>query len=110
MISQKDKEDLEEISTELELADEDELVPYVSLPSNDHRIDGMIDDMRRYYHLSPIRYPICTIHSLKTYLTKAQIQNRRQLCPPSPRRSPVPPLHLHREDRLRGVAARGQGR
>jgi hypothetical protein len=26
---QKDKEDLEEISTELELADEDELVPYV---------------------------------------------------------------------------------
>ena len=36
--SQKDKEDLEEVSTELELADEDELVPYqigdsfVSLP------------------------------------------------------------------------------
>jgi hypothetical protein len=27
---QKDKEDLEEVSTELELADEDELVPYVS--------------------------------------------------------------------------------
>lgn len=26
---QKDKEDLEEISTELELADEDDLVPYV---------------------------------------------------------------------------------
>lgn len=26
---QKDKEDLEEVSTELELADEDELVPYV---------------------------------------------------------------------------------
>ena len=26
---QKDKEDLEEITTELELADEDELVPYV---------------------------------------------------------------------------------
>ena len=28
---QKDKEDLEEVSTELELADEDELVPYVSV-------------------------------------------------------------------------------
>lgn len=28
---QKDKEDLEELSTELELADEDELVPYISL-------------------------------------------------------------------------------
>lgn len=27
---QKDKEDLEEVATELELADEDELVPYVS--------------------------------------------------------------------------------
>ncbi len=27
MSSQKDKEDLEEVSTELELADEDELVP-----------------------------------------------------------------------------------
>lgn len=27
----KDKEDLEEVSTELELADEDELVPYVLL-------------------------------------------------------------------------------
>lgn len=34
MISQKDKEDLEEISTELELADEDELVPYVFRPGN----------------------------------------------------------------------------
>lgn len=31
-IPQKDKEDLEEISTELELADEDELVPYVRRP------------------------------------------------------------------------------
>lgn len=29
---QKDKEDLEEITTELELADEDELVPYVLSP------------------------------------------------------------------------------
>lgn len=28
---QKDKEDLEEVSMELELADEDELVPWVSL-------------------------------------------------------------------------------
>lgn len=28
---QKDKEDLEEVATELELADEDELVPYVFL-------------------------------------------------------------------------------
>ena len=27
--TQKDKEDLEEVSTELELADEDELIPYV---------------------------------------------------------------------------------
>lgn len=29
ILLQKDKEDLEEVSTELELADEDELVPYV---------------------------------------------------------------------------------
>ena len=28
-VAKKDKEDLEELSTELELADEDELVPYV---------------------------------------------------------------------------------
>jgi len=30
-LTQKDKEDLEEISSELELADEDEKVPYVCL-------------------------------------------------------------------------------
>ena len=30
-LSQKDKEDLEEISSELELADEEEKVPYVCL-------------------------------------------------------------------------------
>jgi hypothetical protein len=29
LLRQKDKEDLEEVLTELELADEDELVPYV---------------------------------------------------------------------------------
>lgn len=28
-VQQKDKEDLEEVSTELELADEDQLIPYV---------------------------------------------------------------------------------
>ena len=32
LCAQKDKEDLEEISTELELADEDESVPYVPRP------------------------------------------------------------------------------
>lgn len=30
---QKEKEDLEEVSTELELSDEDDKVPYVSIPN-----------------------------------------------------------------------------
>lgn len=39
-ITQKDKEDLEEISSELELADEDEKVPYVH---GKFRTDGFND-------------------------------------------------------------------
>jgi len=38
--AQKDKEDLEEISSELELADEDEKVPYVHcMPHISHEVD-----------------------------------------------------------------------
>lgn len=37
--SQKEKEDLEEISSELELADEDEKVPYVGLKTTGNASD-----------------------------------------------------------------------
>lgn len=38
---QKDKEDLEEVSTELELADEDELLPYVLSTASDKISDHL---------------------------------------------------------------------
>ncbi len=42
-LQQKDKEDLEEVSTELELADEDELVPYVLSPEHPSTFSELSD-------------------------------------------------------------------
>lgn len=76
---QKDKEDLEEVSTELELADEDELVPYVC----------------RFLS-------ICLCACLT-----AQIQNRRYLHPAPPPRRPGAAGVVDRGHRLGGDAAGG---
>jgi hypothetical protein len=77
---QKDKEDLEEISTELELADEDELVPYVFF------------------------------HSFLSLLFNAdpmtQVQNWRFFRSSSTRRSADDAFFIIGADRLRGGPAR----
>ena len=59
--TQKDKEDLEEISSELELADEDEKVPYVCLVFlvlEKLTTDGFLDT-KSATHSTHYRFPRC---------------------------------------------------
>ena len=61
---QKQKEDLEEISTELELADEDEKVPYVSM---DNRCESLTDKYCSYkIGDSFFSLPVPEVHELLT--------------------------------------------
>ena len=65
-LTQKDKEDLEEISSELELADEDEKVPYVCLVFlvlKKLTTDGFLDT-KLATHSTHYRFPRCRTASL----------------------------------------------
>lgn len=73
---QKDKEDLEDVSTELELADEDELVPYVTIQtSQPFFFPGSWNDL---------------ILSGEKIATRSAIPSCRSRCP-KPRKCSQPP-------------------